>query len=184
MDEEAHTSLVTGRTPWPAGLRSLEEQKKKEELEREQETRQQLQEQNRRQEPQELEEQQQQQQGGQEEGPLEPPPHSSPQPVPPAPQEPRDQEEDLPSPFACVAQSRTQRAIYIYSKPRQPSIAAGRSIAPAAAMANFEVNPTPYVPMGMDIEQWARPARGRMVISGHPPRRHEQYAIITLMPAP
>ena len=96
MDEEAHTSLVTGRTPWPAGLRSLEEQKKKEELEREQETRQQLQEQNRRQEPQELEEQQQQQQGGQEEGPLEPPPHSSPQPVPPAPQEPGDQEEDLP----------------------------------------------------------------------------------------
>ena len=55
---------------------------------------------------------------------------------------------------------------------------------PAAAMANFEVNPTPYVPMGMDIEQWARPARGRMVISGHPPRRHEQYAIITLTPAP
>ena len=55
---------------------------------------------------------------------------------------------------------------------------------PAAAMANFEVNPTPYVPMGMDIEQWARPARGRMVISGHPPRHHEQYTIITLTPAP
>jgi len=47
MDEEAQTSLVAGRTPWPAGLRSLEEQKKKEEEERKQETRRQLQEQNR-----------------------------------------------------------------------------------------------------------------------------------------
>ena len=95
MDEEAQTSLVARRTPWPAGLRSIEEQKKKEEEEREQETRRQLQEQDRRQEPQELEEQQQQQ-GGQEEGPLEPPPHSPPQPIPPAPQDPGDQEEGLP----------------------------------------------------------------------------------------
>jgi len=42
MDEEDQTSLVTGRTPWPAGLRSLEEQKKKEEEEHEQEMRWQL----------------------------------------------------------------------------------------------------------------------------------------------
>jgi hypothetical protein len=41
MDEEAQTSLVAGRTPWPAGLRSIEEQKKREE-EREQEMRRQL----------------------------------------------------------------------------------------------------------------------------------------------
>jgi len=95
MDEEAQTSLVAGRTPWPAGLRSIEEQKRKEEEEHEQETRRQLQEQDGRQEPQELEEQQQQQEEGQEEGPLEPPPHSLPQPIPPAPQEPRDQEEGL-----------------------------------------------------------------------------------------
>jgi len=47
MDEEASTSLVTRRTPWPAGLRSIEEQRKEEE-EREQETRRQLQEQERR----------------------------------------------------------------------------------------------------------------------------------------
>jgi len=58
MDKEAQTSLVAGRTPWPAGLRSIEEQKKKEEEEREQETRRQLQEQDCRQEPQELREQQ------------------------------------------------------------------------------------------------------------------------------
>ena len=44
MDEEAQTSLVAGRTPWPVGLRSIEEQKRKEEEEREQETRRQLQE--------------------------------------------------------------------------------------------------------------------------------------------
>jgi len=35
MDEEASTSLIAGRTPWPAGLRSIEEQRKKEEEERE-----------------------------------------------------------------------------------------------------------------------------------------------------
>ena len=33
MEEEASTSLIAGRTPWPAGLRALEEQKKKEEEE-------------------------------------------------------------------------------------------------------------------------------------------------------
>jgi len=47
MDEEAQTSLVAKRTPWPAGLHSVEEQRKKEEDEREQETRQQLQEERR-----------------------------------------------------------------------------------------------------------------------------------------
>jgi hypothetical protein len=31
MEEEASTSLIAGRTPWPTGLRALEEQKKKEE---------------------------------------------------------------------------------------------------------------------------------------------------------
>jgi len=39
MDEEAQTSLAAKRTPWPAGLRSVEEQRKEEEEEREQETR-------------------------------------------------------------------------------------------------------------------------------------------------
>ena len=50
MDEEAQTSLVARRTPWPTGLRSIEEQKKKEEEEREQETQRQLQDQDRQQE--------------------------------------------------------------------------------------------------------------------------------------
>ena len=59
MDEEASTSLVARRTPWPTGLRSIEEQRKKEEEEeREQETRRQLQEQEHRPGPQELQEQQ------------------------------------------------------------------------------------------------------------------------------
>jgi len=78
MDEEAPTSLVAGRTPWPAGLRSIEEQNKEEE-EWEQEMRRQLQEQERRQKPQELQEQQQQ--GGQQ-------PLDLPQPEPVVPQGP------------------------------------------------------------------------------------------------
>ena len=31
MEEEASTSLISGRTPWPAGLRALEQKEKEEE---------------------------------------------------------------------------------------------------------------------------------------------------------
>lgn len=50
-------------------------------------------------------------------------------------------------------------------------------------MANFEVNPEPYIPLGFDLEIWARPARGRLVIPGNPPRRHDEFTIATLWPA-
>ncbi|XP_021317714.1 PH domain-containing protein DDB_G0275795-like [Sorghum bicolor] len=118
MDEEVEAFPTARRTPWPIGLHSVEEQRRKEEREREQEARQQPQEeqqlqpkggevgqpsagprieelleQDRHQEPQEPQEQQQQR-GQQLEEPLEPPPHSPPQPVPPAQQEPENQEED------------------------------------------------------------------------------------------
>jgi len=120
MDEEAQTSLAAKWTPWPAGLRSVEEQRKKEVEEREQETRrlpqeeqrlqqkegeeghppvgpplEELLEQDRQWELQELQEQQQLR-GQQLEELLEPPSHIPPQPVPPAPQEPGNQEEGLP----------------------------------------------------------------------------------------
>jgi len=42
MDEEAQTLDVAWRASWPAGLRSIEEQRKKEVEEREQVARQQL----------------------------------------------------------------------------------------------------------------------------------------------
>jgi hypothetical protein len=48
-------------------------------------------------------------------------------------------------------------------------------------MANFEVDPAPFVPYGMNVEDWARPARGRIIIMANPPRRHE-YAIISIDP--
>jgi hypothetical protein len=51
-------------------------------------------------------------------------------------------------------------------------------------MANFAVNPDPYVPDGLKIEDWARPARGRIIISDNPPQQHEQYAIVTVHPPP
>jgi hypothetical protein len=51
-------------------------------------------------------------------------------------------------------------------------------------MANFAVDPTPFVPEGLEIEDWARPARGRIVINGIPPRHHDEYAIISLAPPP
>jgi hypothetical protein len=51
-------------------------------------------------------------------------------------------------------------------------------------MANFAVDPTPFVPEGLEIEDWARPTHGRIVINGNPPRRHDEYAIVSLAPPP
>jgi hypothetical protein len=34
----------------------------------------------------------------------------------------------------------------------------------------------------MNVEDWARPARGRIIIAANPPRRHEEYAIISIVP--
>ncbi|XP_021309146.1 trichohyalin-like [Sorghum bicolor] len=113
MDEEVEASPAARRTPWPIGLHSVEEQRKKEEKEREQKTRQQPQEEQQlqlkegeerhptagpqleglleqdcQQEPHELQEQQQQ--GGQQLAEL----LDQPQPEPVAPQEPGNQEEE------------------------------------------------------------------------------------------
>jgi hypothetical protein len=51
-------------------------------------------------------------------------------------------------------------------------------------MANIEVDPAPFVPKGMNVEDWARPTRGRIVITTNPPRHHEEYAIISIDPPP
>jgi hypothetical protein len=51
-------------------------------------------------------------------------------------------------------------------------------------MANFAVNPSPFVPAGLEVEDWAHSARGRIIVCGNPPRRHEDYAIITVHPPP
>ena len=51
-------------------------------------------------------------------------------------------------------------------------------------MANFAINPTLFVPDGLEIEDWARPTRGRIIISGNLPRHHEEYAIVTVLPPP
>ena len=47
MDEEVEASPTARRTPWPIGLHSVEEQRRKEETEREQKTQQQPQEEQR-----------------------------------------------------------------------------------------------------------------------------------------
>lgn len=49
-------------------------------------------------------------------------------------------------------------------------------------MANFAVNSEPFVPDGLEVKDWARLACGRIVISGNPPRHHDEYAIITVLP--
>jgi hypothetical protein len=51
-------------------------------------------------------------------------------------------------------------------------------------MANFQVNPEPFMPKGMNVEDWARPTRRRIIVTSNPPRRHDEYAIITVNPQP
>ena len=53
------------------------------------------------------------------------------------------------------------------------------------AMANFPVNPQPFLIAGLTVDHgWNRPARGRMALGGEPTREHEDYAIITINPMP
>jgi len=123
MDEEVEASPVAKRTPWPIGLHSVEEERKRGEEEREREAQDQLQEgqhlpqqegeereegrrpegaqleelleQNGQEELRELQEQQQQR-SQQLEGLLEPPPRSPSQPVLPTPQELETRQEGVP----------------------------------------------------------------------------------------
>lgn len=42
-----------------------------------------------------------------------------------------------------------------------------------------------YAPQGMHVQhRWLCPARSRVALGAEPPRRHEQFAILTLLPAP
>lgn len=82
--------------------------------------------------------------------------------------------------------SRSREPVHLHldthASPSPPSLIEGDD--PEPDMANFVVNPAPYVPEGLEVEDWARPARGRIIISGNPPRRHEEYAIATVLPPP
>lgn len=52
-------------------------------------------------------------------------------------------------------------------------------------MANFLVNPVPFLVAGLTVEHgWNRPARGRVALGGEPMREHEDYAIVTMEPMP
>lgn len=52
-------------------------------------------------------------------------------------------------------------------------------------MANFLVNPNPFLVAGLTVEHgWNRPARGRVALGGEPTREHEDYAIVSIQPMP
>lgn len=59
----------------------------------------------------------------------------------------------------------------------------GESDEEQAAMANFPVDPTPYLVTDLTIEHgWNRPARGHVALGGEPTQEHEDYAIVTIKP--
>lgn len=54
-------------------------------------------------------------------------------------------------------------------------------------MANFTCDPAPFLPFSAHVEDgWLRLARARLALGGEPPRRHEEYAIVSmeLLPHP
>ncbi|KAJ1255823.1 hypothetical protein BS78_K154700 [Paspalum vaginatum] len=54
---------------------------------------------------------------------------------------------------------------------------------PEAAMANFPVNPRPFLVSNLQVEDgWNRPARAHLALGGEPPREHEDYAIVSIEP--
>jgi hypothetical protein len=52
------------------------------------------------------------------------------------------------------------------------------------SMANFTADLMLFDPEGMNVEEWARPARGRFIITANPSRHHEEYTIISVNPPP
>jgi len=68
---------------------------------------------------------------------------------------------------------------------QNPSSQIDPSLDDQSEMANFPCDPTPFLPFGFHIEHgWQRPARARVALGGEAPRRHEEYAILTLDLAP
>lgn len=93
---------------------------------------------------------------------------------------------ELENPNKGVGSHATTYAAPAVHLHRAPSATPGPSgeDGEASDMANFAVNPVPFVLVGLEIEDWARPARGRIIVSGNPPRHHEEYAIVTVLPPP
>jgi hypothetical protein len=51
--------------------------------------------------------------------------------------------------------------------------------------ANFLVNPHPFLVVGLAVEHgWNHPARGRMALGSETTREHDDFAIVTINPAP
>jgi hypothetical protein len=52
-------------------------------------------------------------------------------------------------------------------------------------MANFQVDPRPFLVVGLAVEHgWNHPAQRRMALGGEPTREHEDFAIVTINPPP
>jgi hypothetical protein len=81
------------------------------------------------------------------------------------------------NPNLCPASPALETAPLFCNPPSQEA-------PPEAEMAYFAVDLAPFVPEGLEIEDWARPARGRVVVNGNPPHRHDEYAIVSLAPLP
>jgi len=71
-----------------------------------------------------------------------------------------------------------------YSSPHRSPEQSASTEPQSPIMANFPCNPT-LLPAGLHVDHgWQRPARARVALGGEPPRRHEQYAILSLQPEP
>ena len=72
-----------------------------------------------------------------------------------------------------------------FQPPENPSLAENPNSTVDDEMANFPVNPQPFLIAGLTVDhRWNRLARGRVVLGGEPTREHEDYPIVTLNPMP
>jgi hypothetical protein len=94
------------------------------------------------------------------------------QPISEGEESPRSAEETVPNSVSPPIHRSATANPLSSSKPELRSPAPS---SPAAGqgdgdVANFDVDPVPFVPEGMNVMVWAQPARGRIIFSANPPR--------------
>jgi hypothetical protein len=87
-----------------------------------------------------------------------------------------------PSPHSSLGNPNTSPRLPPSSNPNHASAEESESEdLEVAAMANFPIDPAPYLIAGLTVEHgWNRPARGRVALGGEPTREHEDYAIVSI----
>jgi hypothetical protein len=91
-----------------------------------------------------------------------------------------------PSPHSSLGNPNTSPRLPPSSNPNHASAEESESEdLEVAAMANFPIDPAPYLIAGLTVEHgWNHSARGRVALGGEPMREHKDYTIVSIQPMP